>query len=265
MFDLGRTVRFCVSPSGSGRDLSGWNTFAASPPVTGLGAYHELHVRFAGHPDPITGYLVDISAVDQAVREHAVPVIEQALLSRPQQDAGRLLRRIVHALQSVLPRTMRSVTWRLTPFYSLTLESESMDLALISQQFEFAAAHRLHCPQLSDAENRRIFGKCNSPSGHGHNYRLEVTVAVALPDEEEPPSFTLDDLERIVDQRVVQRFDHTHLNLDTAEFARLNPSVEHITKVCYELLREPLAEVGVELRRVTVWETEKTACTYPAK
>jgi 6-pyruvoyltetrahydropterin/6-carboxytetrahydropterin synthase len=63
---------------------------------------------------------------------------------------------------------------------------------------------------------------------------------------------------------VVERFDHTHLNLDTAEFAEVNPSVERIARVCHDLLARRLAEAGAELDHVTVWETEKTRCTYPA-
>ena len=139
-----------------------------------------------------------------------------------------------------------------------------MDRFSISQQFEFAAAHRLHCADLSEAENRRVFGKCNNPHGHGHNYRLEVAVSVPMPAEGQWAGFGLPDLERIVGERVVERFDHTHLNLDTPEFARLNPSVENIARVCHDLLADPIAAAGAALDHVTVWETEKTSCTYPA-
>ena len=130
----------------------------------------------------------------------------------------------------------------------------------ISQQFEFSASHRLHVPSISDAENRRVFGKCNNPHGHGHNYRLEVAVAKPL-----DAPFSLATLERIVDQSVIQRFDHKHLNLDTTEFASLNPSVENIAKVCFDLLRGPIDAAGGSLQRVKLWETEKTCSTYPAE
>src|SRR6185503_14035284 len=94
----------------------------------------------------------------------------------------------------------------------------------IRQSFEFSAAHRLHVEGLDDATNRRIFGKCNNPTGHGHNYRVDVTVVVALDDQ---ARLTLRDLERIVAEQVIDRFDHKHLNRDTAEFASVNPSVEN--------------------------------------
>ena len=71
-------------------------------------------------------------------------------------------------------------------------------------------------------------------------------------------------LETLVRETVVDRFDHTHLNLDTDEFAELNPSVEHIARVCHALLADPVRAAGGCLEQVTVWETEKTSCTYPA-
>ena len=137
-----------------------------------------------------------------------------------------------------------------------------MDKVLVRQMFEFSAAHRLHVPGLSDAENERIFGKCNNPGGHGHNYRVEPAIAV---DPAKP--LTVDAIERITDSLVIERFDHKHLNDQTTEFAPgggLNPSVENIAKVCFGLLQGPIGEAGGELRAVTVWETDRTCCTYPA-
>jgi 6-pyruvoyltetrahydropterin/6-carboxytetrahydropterin synthase len=267
MICLARDVRFCVAfpegdspPSGSGRH----NTFAGAPSMRGLGAYYELSVCCEGEIDPLSGYLINIAEIDQAVRDRAVPLIERAVRSRSEERPAALLRHIIDELQAALSRPVRSVTWRLTPFYSLCMERASMDRFLMSQQFDFAAAHRLHCPRLSDEENRRLFGKCNNPHGHGHNYRLEVVIAQPLPPEGHPPALPLPELERIVDEAVIRRFDHTHLNLDTAEFADLNPSVEHIARVCHGLLADHIAAAGAELRHVTVWETEKTRCTYPA-
>ena len=126
----------------------------------------------------------------------------------------------------------------------------------LSCQFEFAAAHRLNDPDLTAEENLALFGKCNRPNGHGHNYRLEVAV---LPPH--GPLFGMADLERVVAGPVLDRFDHRNLNVDCAEFATLNPTVENIAAVCFDLLRPMLAEEGVTLQRVTVWETAKTSAT----
>lgn len=129
----------------------------------------------------------------------------------------------------------------------------------LTQSFEFAAAHRLYCPELDDQENQRLFGKCSNPNGHGHNYVLEVTVG-GEPDEAtgtivDPPHF-----ERTVNQRVIERFDHKHLNLDCAEFQSLNPSVENIARVIWDRL-----DGGFERCRllgIRVWETPKTYAEY---
>ena len=105
----------------------------------------------------------------------------------PRRAPGLVLRELIAALQPVLTQPIQSVAWRLTPFYTVTMETAQMQRFLMTQQFDFAAAHRLHCRQLSEEENRRIFGKCNNAHGHGHNYRLEVTVSAPLPPEGEHP------------------------------------------------------------------------------
>ena len=137
------------------------------------------------------------------------------------------------------------------------------DHAIMTEQFEFSAAHRLHCPELSDDENRRTFGKCNHPSGHGHNYRIAVAVRVRT--GAGAPALSTGALEGIVTRTVLDRFDHRHLNVDCPEFAELNPSVENIAQVCHALLSDEIAAAGAALDHVTVWETAKTSATYPAR
>ena len=130
----------------------------------------------------------------------------------------------------------------------------------LTQSFEFSASHRLHSESLSEEQNQVVFGKCANPNGHGHNYVLEVTIC-GTPDE---PSGTLTDLprfERIVKERVIDRFDHKYLNLDCTEFRSLNPSVENIARVIWQRLEGALAPST--LASVRVWETPKTCaeCT----
>ena len=137
------------------------------------------------------------------------------------------------------------------------------DHAIVTEHFEFSASHRLHCPELSDEENRRLFGKCNHPNGHGHNYRLAVAVRVGTGPRVRPVQAGA--IESAVRTAVIDRFDHRHLNLDCPEFAQLNPTVEHIAMTCHALLAPAIAGAGAELVRVTVWETEKTSATYPAR
>lgn len=232
--------------------------------MRGLGAHYELEVACVGIPDGQTGYLVNIKAIDNAVRRDVAPIIS-GLVQRcaAVADASTALPAILAKLDDALGGLVRSVTWRLTPYYWLSMDAASLDRVLICQHFEFAAAHRLHCPQLSDQQNRQLFGKCNNASGHGHNYRLQVAVAVDLLSD--APPLGLPELERIVNETVIRRFDHTHLNHDTKEFATLNPSVENIARVCHDLLVEPIKRAGATLDHVTIWETEKTCCVYPAR
>ncbi|MBI4579727.1 MAG: 6-carboxytetrahydropterin synthase [Planctomycetes bacterium] len=129
----------------------------------------------------------------------------------------------------------------------------------VTQTFEFAAAHRLHCATMTDEENRAYFGKCNNPNGHGHNYVLEVTVAGAG-DAPSPCVLPAARFEQIVKQRVLDRFDHKHLNQDCPEFRELNPSVENIARTIWGLLDGQFAPA--RLARVRVWETAKTYAEY---
>jgi 6-pyruvoyltetrahydropterin/6-carboxytetrahydropterin synthase len=253
MYLLSRRVRIQLDPYDSG------------PDPAGPGAFYELEVRCAGRPDPMTGYLVNISAIDEAVRTRAVGTLQEAgrrWASGARQPAGAVLAEILAALQPALGGIVASVRWWLSPYHWLLIEATTMDRVQICRQFEFSAAHRLHCPDLSDEANRRVFGKCNNPSGHGHNYKLEAVVSVPIADDGGGLGFAR--LADLVEAHVVRRFDHKHLNLDAPEFAGLNPTVEHIARVCHDLLAGPVAEAGGTLVRVTVWETDKTACTYPA-
>lgn len=264
--ELTRTVRCCIP-----LDETTWtsqprnNTFAGWPAMTGIGVYAELDVTVRGTPDPITGYLVGIQDIDALVRATALPILSRTVRERPTTPAECALHEMARACIEHSELPIIRFGWRMTPFYRLELETASMtnDTAnvLYRQQFEFSAAHRLQCDELSDDENRRVFGKCNNANGHGHNYRLEVVVEAPLNDR---PTFGLDRLEAIAREHVIDRFDHTNLSLDIEEFARCNPSVEHIARVCHDRLKSPLQLAGGTLRNVTVWETAKTACTYPA-
>lgn len=261
---LTRTVRLMV---GLDRDREpareGENTFAGWPTVDGLGMFCELDITCRGLPDPVTGYLVNIAEIDAAVRTHALPLLERGVMTAPGRSPAMLLPDLLNAVQRGLRPTVAGLRWRLSPYHSIAMDAADNAHYLLRETFEFAAAHRLHCADLSDEENRRIFGKCNNPSGHGHNYRIEVAVKAPLPSGGMPAPFGVRHLERLVHEQILRRFDHRNLSIDTPEFASINSSVENIARVCHDLLREPIAQAGGELRHVTVWETEKTCCTYP--
>jgi 6-pyruvoyltetrahydropterin/6-carboxytetrahydropterin synthase len=277
MLDLTRSVRFCINDAVP-PEPAGWgpadNTFAAYPSMRGLGRFYELRIRCRGKVSPSTGYFLNIKEIDQAVRSVAIPLIARTCRERPQTDPATVLHAIVPLLDAALGGRVAGVRWLLTPYYSVEMSAPASNpppaepRALLRQQFEFAASHRLHCANLSDAENRALFGKCNHAGGHGHNYRVEPCVETPI--GAAGAKFPLAELERITARTVIDRFDHKHLNADNPEFdtARggVNPSVENIARVCFDLLKPEIARACPEasLRSVTVWETDKTWCTYPA-
>lgn len=261
-----RTAAGAPAPSAAGGGGGpGAGGYAGKPAMRGLGRYYELDTVCRGEPDATTGYLIDIKTIDDAVRASAVPIIVRACDEYPTSEPAFVLQEAMDPLARALPVDLVSVLWRLTPYYCVQMTAADTSTALIRHRFEFAAAHRLHSDDLSPQENQRIFGKCNNPSGHGHNYQVEPCVAINLATD--GPPFGAADLEQAVADAILRRFDHKHLNLDTEEFGESGemPSVERIAEVCHRLLTAALAEQypEVELRSMTVWETDRTSCTYP--
>lgn len=255
---LTRTIRFCLGADGSLDDRAPMdNSFAGWPPMRGLGRYYELLVTCCGTVDEVSGYMINIKQIDQAVREAALPIISRAALANdPAVD--QLMVRIIGALGAALPVSVHRVELQLSPTVTVAMESERMGRVMISQRYDFSAAHRLHVSGLSDEENRELFGKCNNPSGHGHNYQLEVTIGVPVSQR----AFEIGQLDALVNRVIIERYDHKHLNADTEDFALVNPSAENIAQRIYEHLAAAVKSLDAELDEVKVWETSKTACTY---
>lgn len=131
----------------------------------------------------------------------------------------------------------------------------------VFRKAHFNAAHRLHNPSWSDEKNREVFGLCNNPNYHGHNYELEVKVM----GEVDPDTGYLIDLgylRDLIKEEVESRFDHKNLNLDTDIFSNLNPTAEHICYVIWNLLRARL-DLKYDLA-VRLYETPRNFVEYPA-
>lgn len=230
--------------------------------------FYTLVVTVAGETDADSGYLTNIKLIDEAVREHAIPLVQAAVQAGCRGDhrggGGVVLACFRGLADTFAGLRLVSLELNLSPFLSLIATSgdshEPDAMILLNHTFEFAASHRLHNPSLDEAENRRVFGKCNNPNGHGHNYTLKVTLA-GEPDDN---GFVIDfhELEQIVDNVVIEPFDHKHLNMEVPDFKELNPSVENIAKIIFHRLAGPIAASGPTLESVTVWETSKTWCQY---
>ncbi len=131
----------------------------------------------------------------------------------------------------------------------------------VFRKAHFNAAHRLHNPTWSDDRNREIFGLCNNPNYHGHNYELEVKVSGEV-DPETGYLIDLKELKDLIRDQIENRFDHKNLNLDTEEFKTLIPSAEHICYVIWTILRAHL-DTRFDLS-VKLWETPRNYIEYPA-
>jgi 6-pyruvoyltetrahydropterin/6-carboxytetrahydropterin synthase len=126
----------------------------------------------------------------------------------------------------------------------------------------FNAAHRLYNPKWTFEENEAYFGKCNNPNFHGHNYEIEVRVVGEVhPDT----GYVVDmkNLSQLIKEKVLLKFDHKNLNLDTQEFKHLNPTAENIARIIWELLR-PEIDSALELS-IKLYETERNYVEYPVK
>jgi 6-pyruvoyltetrahydropterin/6-carboxytetrahydropterin synthase len=260
MFRLTREVRFALNPHPDDQlQHPPSNSYAGYPSLTALGIYLSVRVTVSReHLDPESQYLLNIKTIDESLRHELPHVLEAARAGRlgPQS----LLRMLHSQLSARLPGWIDAITLQLSPFLSLSLSTSEPSMMRLSQKFEFSACHRLHNPALSDAVNRRTFGKCNNPLGHGHNYELQVTL-IGSPNET-GLLVNIPDFERAVAQTVIDRFDHKNLNEELPEFAQLIPSVENIAKVIYGLLKPRLQGDQARLASVTVWETPKTWCEY---
>lgn len=132
-------------------------------------------------------------------------------------------------------------------------------LITVCRTEHFNAAHRLHNPAWDDARNQRVFGKCNNPNFHGHNYNLTVRLTGEI-DPETGYVYDLKRLSDLIKHEVLDRYDHRNLNLDTEEFRHLNPTAENIIVVIWQRLR-PHLDAALALS-VTLYETDRNFVEY---
>jgi len=139
--------------------------------------------------------------------------------------------------------------------------SSSSPRVAVYRHEHFNAAHRIHNPAFSDAENSRIYGKCNNPNGHGHNYELTIRVSGPV-DLKIGYVMDLGELSSIAKRHVTDYLDHKFLNLDVPEFATINPTAENIAVVIHGLLRPHIpAHLDVH---VILAETPRNIVQFPA-
>ena len=266
MHKLSREVRFCVNPF-LGEVSEGFNSYGSKPCGEGLALYFGLWVELAGLIDTDSGFVVNVTQIDRAVRKFVVPVFCECI--------GKRFGRAEHVGFSVLFELLKrawselcdkfggnklvKLCLEVNPFRKISIDSEDCEMVYFGEKFEFAAMHKLWNDKFSEQENFEVFGKCANPAGHGHNYVIEVSVKADVVED----GFGIGKFEKIVEDEFIRIVDHKNLNVDLAEFSEKNPTVENITAFAWEKLLGKFKEVGnCELYSITVWENDRTYCTY---
>lgn len=236
--------------------------FSLCTRAPGHGHNYVLFVSIAGELDQY-GMVQNLSEVKQVIKQEVTSQLDFSYLND-----------VWPEFQQTLPTTehIARVIWqRLAPHLPLVKVQlfEHPELwadylgngmkAYLSISTHFSAAHRLAHPDLSDKENFEIYGKCARPNGHGHNYHLEVTVKGEI-DPRTGMIIDLGLLNQVIEDLVLEPFDHTFLNKDIPYFAEVIPTAENIAVRISNLLQQPIRQLGAELHKVKLIESPNNSC-----
>ena len=228
----------------------------------GHGHNYVVYISLEGEIDEY-GMVLNLSDVKQVIKQEVTSQLDYSFLNE-----------VWLEFQKTLPTTenIAKVIWqRLAPHLPLVKIQlfEHPELwadylgndmeAYLSIGTHFSAAHRLALPTLSYEENCQIYGKCARPNGHGHNYHLEVTVKGEV-DSRTGMIVDLVALQKVVEDHVVEPFDHTFLNKDIPYFAEVVPTAENIAIHIGQLLDQPVRQLGAELYKVKLIESPNNSC-----
>jgi 6-pyruvoyltetrahydropterin/6-carboxytetrahydropterin synthase len=240
------------------------------------GHNYILDVEVEGDVNPTTGMVVNIKRLDDLLKRRVKSVLDQRsitdevpafafrssslenlLIFIAQEIADENLRMQLEETPDAGNMTGVKLTGlRLQETPTLYGELELYEHTVtITRIYEFAAAHRLYAPQLSDSENVALYGKCEHIHGHGHNYTLEVSVT-GKPDPVSGFAVHIDELDACVEREILSRYDHRNLNLDVEELRDKITTSEVVVGAIFDRLK---ASVPVQLTRVRLWETPRNA------
>jgi 6-pyruvoyltetrahydropterin/6-carboxytetrahydropterin synthase len=262
MHILARQVRFAIDPFGKD-EFTGANSYAGKPAMEGFGLYGSLWVHLKSRLNPDTGFVVNVSQIDAEVRNHILPFlgarIRQSYARRRIPALSQVYQWLKQSGQMLDKRfdkqTLYKLELELNPFRKLSIGWEKNKMLTYTEQFEFAAMHKLWNRRFDPKTNEALFGKCANPTGHGHNYVLAVTI--------QPPikkDGWLKGFQRAVGKHFLSLMDHKNLNKDVKAFDKLNPTVENIAQLAWKKLH---GKVGpCKLVDITVWENDRTYCRY---
>ena len=244
-------------------ETENFERFGPTARAPGHGHNYVLYISMVGQLDEY-GMVLNLSDVKHVIKREVTSQLDFSFLNE-----------VWPEFQHTLPTTeyLAKVIWqRLAPHLPLTniqvfehpklwadyRGGNSME-AHLTVSTHFSAAHRLAHPDLSFEENCEIYGKCARPHGHGHNYHLEVTVKGEI-DPRTGMIVDLAALQQVIDDYVVEPFDHTFLNKDIAHFAKVVPTAENIAVYIRDLLQNPVRELGAKLHKVRLIESPNNSC-----
>jgi 6-pyruvoyltetrahydropterin/6-carboxytetrahydropterin synthase len=225
------------------------------------GHNYALEVTVEGSVEVETGMVINIKRIDDLIKTRIVSRYDQKSLNDEADEFKRRSPSLENLMSEIalrlsdLPDQCRLVGIKLeeTPLLYGEWNADSQPMISLTRVYEFAAAHRLHSPHLSDEENVALYGKCNNPRGHGHNYVLEVTVS-GEPDPVTGMMVDIESLDAIVNEQVVDRYDHKNLNEDIPEFAGTPTTSEVVALAIFDRLESGLP---AKLTRVRLFETAR--------
>lgn len=264
MHTLSRQVRFSIDPFPE-KQVVGYNSYASKPCVEDLGLYFALWVDLESQLNPDTGFVVNVSEIDKVVRQGAVPIFIQVVSEAFVRQQTVQLSGLVSILKqcwkevqiSFQSKRLTQLRLELNPFRSISIHTEDTGMFTFSEKFEFAAMHRLWNDKFDESKNIELFGKCANPAGHGHNYILVVQVQC---ETSSLNSGWKSDYQKAVKEGFLDLVDHKNLNVDVPEFKLLNPTVENLSLIAWQKLDGKLK--NAKLSKVTVWENDRTFCSY---
>jgi 6-pyruvoyltetrahydropterin/6-carboxytetrahydropterin synthase len=246
------------------KDNAGFNSYASKPSGEGVGIFFELAVELLGEVDADTGFVVNVLDIDKKVRKFVVPIFAERVRKQFRRgehidlpEIAELLELSKRKLASKFGEAaVNKLSLSLNPFRKVEINCEDWKMVYFSEKFEFAATHTLWNNRFSNKRNLEIFGKCANPTGHGHNYIIEITVKMPTGESR----FRTGNFEKVVNDELIKRVDHKNLNVDVPEFSKTNPTVENIAIFAWNRLSSRFSRAV--LHCVTVWETDKTFCLY---
>jgi 6-pyruvoyltetrahydropterin/6-carboxytetrahydropterin synthase len=234
------------------------------------GHNYVLEVTVDGAVREDTGMVVNITEVKRDIVEQVVRALDRKSLNDEVPPFDRVapnLENLIRWIAKRIPapggaKLYRLRLYEMPDFYAeLWLGSApnaEAGMLTLTRGYHFSASHRLHSPFLTAEQNRELFGACNNPHGHGHNYELEVTVGGEI-DEQTGMLVDIDALDEVVQKEVIERYDHRNLNAELPEFAGKNPTSEALLQEIWNRLKQ---KVPAKLVRVVLRETPRNVFEY---